>query len=59
VGVRPNSVNQRLDPSFQRGRVIATEDFQKQIEAKVGRRLVGESWGRPRRIRQANEENVL
>ena len=43
----------------RRGRVIAREAFQKQIEAKVGRRLVGESRGRPRKIRPSSLEKVL
>jgi putative transposase len=50
---------EKIRGATQRGRVIATEDFQRQIEATVGRRLVGESRGRPRKIRPANQTNVL
>jgi len=43
----------------QRGRVIAREEFQKQVEAKVGRRLVGETRGRRKRKHPETHENVL
>ena len=33
--------------------------FQGQIKTKAGRRLVGESRGRPRKIRPSSLENVL
>ncbi|MFQ5882099.1 MAG: transposase [Candidatus Methylomirabilales bacterium] len=50
---------EEIRAATQRGRVIAREEFQKQIEAKVGRHLVGESRGRPRKIQSAPSENVL
>ena len=37
----------------QQGRVIGTEQFQREIEAMLGRRLVGELRGRPRKDRLA------
>jgi len=43
----------------QRGRVIAREEFQKQVEAKVGRRLVGETRGRRKKKHPGTHENVL
>ena len=43
----------------QRGRVIAREEFQKQVAAKVGRRLVGETRGRRKRKHPETHENVL
>ena len=49
----------RVRAATQQGRVIAKEEFQKQVEAKIGRRLVGESRGRPRKIRPASREKVL
>lgn len=57
-GIRAKEWEQ-IRAATQRGRVIAKEEFQKQVEAKVGRRLVGESRGRPRKIRQASREKVL
>lgn len=49
----------QIRTATQRGRVIAREDFQRQMEVKVGRRVVGESRGRPKKIRPADHENVL
>ena len=40
----PDTFGRALD--LQRGRVIAREEFQKQVEATVGRRFVGETRGR-------------
>ncbi|MFQ5882712.1 MAG: hypothetical protein ACE5I9_09620 [Candidatus Methylomirabilales bacterium] len=57
-GIREGEWDQ-IRAATQRGRVIAREDFQKQIKGMVGRRLVGESRGRPKKIRPATHENVL
>ncbi len=57
-GIR-NREWEEIRAATQRGRVIATENFQKELEAKVGRRLIGESRGRPRKIPLANQENGL
>jgi len=43
----------------QQGHVIGTEQFQREIEAMLGRRLVGELRGRPRKERLANQNKVL
>jgi putative transposase len=43
----------------QRGRVIAREEFQKQVEVRVGRRLVGETRGRRKKKQPGTHENVL
>lgn len=43
----------------QRGRVLGREKFQKEIEAMTGRRLVGETRGRRRKVEIVTSENVL
>lgn len=43
----------------QRGRLIGRDAFKKQIEATVGRRLTGESRGRPRKAVSNINEKVL
>lgn len=57
-GSRDDEADQ-IRVATRRGRVIARDDFQKQIEARVGRRLVGECRGRPRKIRSPSREKVL
>ena len=42
----------------QQGRVIGTEQFQREIEAMLGRRLVGELRGRPRQDRLVNQNRT-
>lgn len=43
----------------QRGRALGREEFQKEIEAMMGRRLVGETRGRRRKVGIVTSENVL
>ena len=43
----------------QRGRLIGRENFQKQVEAMTGRRLVGEARGRPKKPATIVTEKVL
>lgn len=45
--------------STQRGRLIGREAFQKQVEAMTGRRLAGESRGRPKKPAVIAGEKVL
>jgi len=49
----------QIRTATQRGRVIAREEFQKQVEARVGRRLVGETRGRRKKKQPGTRENVL
>ena len=52
----------QIRDATQRGRVIGKERFQKEIEATVGRRVVGESRGRPKKtpsVKLEKIENVL
>ena len=43
----------------QQGRVIGRQRFQKEIEEMLGRRIIGEMRGRPRKEQLAIQENVL
>jgi putative transposase len=43
----------------QQGRVIGHERFQREVEAMIGRRVVGELRGRPRKRPAESAENVL
>jgi hypothetical protein len=50
---------EEIRQATQRGRLIGRETFQKQVEAMTGRRLVGESRGRPRKTADITIEKVL
>lgn len=50
---------EQIRQATQRGRLIGRETFQKEIETMVGRRLIGESRGRPRKVKSAANEKVL
>jgi len=58
-----SQINQRewdeIRQATQRGRLIGKEMFQKQVEAMIGRRLVGEARGRPRKRTVTPIEKVL
>lgn len=58
-----SQINQRewdeIRQATQRGRLIGKETFQKQVEAMIGRRLVGKARGRPRKRTVTPIENVL
>ena len=43
----------------QRGRLIGRDTFQKQVEAMTGRRLLGETRGRPKKMAGMSIEKVL
>jgi hypothetical protein len=43
----------------QRGRLIGRETFQKQVETMTGRRLLGETRGRPKKMAGMSTEKVL
>ena len=49
----------KVRTATQRGRVIAREGFQKQVEARLGRRLVGETRGRRKKKHPGPRKNVL
>ena len=49
----------QIRKATQQGRVIGKADFQKQIEAMLGRRVVSEVRGRPRKVQPSTQENVL
>jgi len=42
-----------------KGRVVGKVEFQKEVGAMIGRRVVGESGGRPKKVRAAVHEKVL
>lgn len=50
---------EQIRKATQRGRVIGKEEFQEEVGAVVGRRVVGESRGRPRKVKSVIDENVL
>lgn len=50
---------EQIRQATQRGRLIGRETFQKEIEAMVGRRLIGESRGRPKKADSVPNEKVL
>jgi putative transposase len=50
---------EQIRQATQRGRLIGREAFQKEIQARVGRRLVGESRGRPKKAVPTANEKVL
>ena len=58
-----SQINQRewdeIRQATQRGRLIGKETFQRQVEAMIGRRLVGEARGRPRKRTVMQIEKVL
>lgn len=41
---------EHIRKATQLGRVVGSESFQEEIEGKVGRRLIGETWGRPKGV---------
>jgi putative transposase len=49
----------QIRQATQRGRLIGKETFQKQVEEMIGRRLVGEARGRPRKRTVTAIEKVL
>jgi len=49
----------QIRKATQQGRVIGNTDFQGQIEAMLGRRVVREVRGRPRKVQLSTQENVL
>jgi REP-associated tyrosine transposase len=50
---------EQIRAATQRGRPIGREIFQKQVEAETGRRLVGETRGRPKKAAAMASEKVL
>jgi putative transposase len=56
--IRDGELDQ-IRTATQRGRVIAGQEFQREIQARIGRRLLGESRGRRRKMRALTHEKVL
>jgi len=50
---------EQIRQATQRGRLVGREAFQKEIEVMVGRRLIGESRGRPKKVESVTDEKVL
>jgi putative transposase len=50
---------EQIRRATQRGRVVGKEGFQEEIGGRIGRRVVGETRGRPRKGRLDIHENVL
>jgi putative transposase len=50
---------EHIRQATQQGRVIGTEKFQREIEGMLGRRLVGELRGRPRKDHLAHQTKIL
>ena len=50
---------EQIRKATQRGRLIGRETFQRQVEVMIGRRVVGEARGRPKKVNPSAIEKVL
>ena len=57
-GIQERELDEIRDAT-QRGHIIGREKFQREIEVTIGRRVVGETRGRPKKEPAVGDENVL